>query len=272
MVGSKDYLSVDLNGAFVGKSNAFVLTGNTRLSRYASGYFGNPNIREFNNFGVGGSIFMDNKEPSKNIGAAVTGSFQIPLNMRKLSFLSFGISVKGVYNTLDTSSAESGSSSKKSFYPDLDFGIYYYGTNFFAGLSSTNLLRKDHSAGMIAEIPVTRQYYFTAGYKILLSKSLNIVLEPSVFVNVSDSTFSDITENINPILKLYLEDFCLGTYFISNGKISFFFQYKYSKFYVGAFFELPKKSPYFKRTPLVEFTAGINLQIDKSRYSRHSHW
>lgn len=274
MVGSKDYLSVDINAAFEGKSNALVLAGNTRLSKYASGYFGNQGVREFKNFGIAGSLFKNTNGPSQNIGASLGGSLQIPLNMRKLSFLSFGVSVKGIYNTLDTSSGLSGSALKKSIYPDLDVGIYFYGTNIFVGLSATDMLRneKDPETVQVREIPVTRQYYFTAGYKILLSKSLNIVLEPSVLINASDSTLHKISDNINPILKLYLEDFCIGSYFHNNGKISFFFQYKYSKFYVGAFFELPKKSPYFKRTPLVEVTAGINLQIDKSRYTRHSHW
>lgn len=274
MVGSKDFLSIDLNGAFEGKSNAFVLGGNARLSKFKSGYFANPEIREFYNFGIGGSLFKDVNGSSQNYGASLIGSFQIPLNMRKLSFLSVGVAAKGVYNILDTSTVELINSSKKTFYPDFDLGIYYFDTKFFTGLSATNLLRstKANVTTGNREIPVSRQYFFIAGYKILLIKSLNIVLEPSVLINAFDSTLKDIPDNINPILKLYLDNFCVGTYFLSHGKTSFFFQYKYSMFYVGAFFELPKKSPYFKRTPMVEFTAGINIQIDKSRYTTHGHW
>lgn len=274
IVGSKDYLSIDLNTSFEGKSNALVLCGNTRISRFKSGYFANPEIREFSNFGIGGSVFKDISGSSQNTGASVIGSFQIPLNIRKLSFLSIGVAAKGVYNVLDTSIVEPGNPSKKTFFPDFDLGIYYFGTNFFTGLSTTNLLRntkKTDTLG-IRGINVNRQYFFTAGYKILLIRNLNFVLEPSVLINASDSTFSKISDNIIPILKLYLADFCIGTYFPRHGETSFFFQFKYSKFYIGGFFEFPKKSPYFKRTPLVEFTAGINIQIDKSRFSKRSHW
>jgi type IX secretion system PorP/SprF family membrane protein len=274
IIGSKDFLSVDINAAFQGKSNTQIISGNTRFSKTKLGYLLSPDIKEFNNIGIGGSVFNDVNGLSQNIGASVAGSYQIPLNTRKLSFLSFGASVKGVYNILDTGSVEPRSPSKKTIYPNLDLGIYYFGTNFFSGLSATNLLgnpENPDSLGRFA-IPVIRQYFFTAGYKILLSRSLNIVLEPSVLINAYDSTIKKIPDNINPILKLYVENFCFGTYFLSNGKTSFYFKYIYPRFYIGAFFELPKKLPYFKRTPIVEFTMGINFQIDKSRFSRHSHW
>jgi hypothetical protein len=121
-------------------------------------------------------------------------------------------------------------------------------------------------------IPVSRQYFATAGVKILLSKSLNIVLEPSVLISAYDSTLTEFSDNINPIIKLYVENFCLGTYFLSEGNIAFFFQYRFPKWYIGSFFEIPKKSPYFKRTTVIEATMGINLQLDKSRLSKSSHW
>jgi hypothetical protein len=101
---------------------------------------------------------------------------------------------------------------------------------------------------------------------------MNIVLEPSVLIIANDSTLSKISEYINPIVKLYLEDFCFGSSYSNKGIISFFAQYRYPKFYVGAYYEVPKKTPYFKKTPIVEFTLGLNIQTDKSRLSNHSHW
>ena len=101
---------------------------------------------------------------------------------------------------------------------------------------------------------------------------MNIVLEPSVLISATDSTFGKITDNINPIIKLYLEDFCIGTSFRSGGKISLFGQFRYPRFYVGAYYELASKTPYYKNKPIVEFTLGINIQPDKSRLTKHSHW
>jgi len=274
IVGSKDFLSIDLNAGFQGKSNTQILSGNTRFSKTQSGYFSSPDIIEFKNFGIGGSVFNDINGLSHNMGVSAAGSYQIPLNTRNLSFLSFGASVKGVYNMLDTGSAEPGNHLKKTFYPNLDLGIYYYGTKFFTGLSTTNLFGNPENPDSLGiyTIPVSRQYFFTAGYKILLSRSLNIVLEPSVLINAYDSTIKEISDNINPILKLYVENFCVGTYFLSDGNTSFFFQYRFPRLYIGAFFELPQKSPYYKRTPLVEFTMGIIIKPDKSRLSRLSPW
>jgi hypothetical protein len=122
------------------------------------------------------------------------------------------------------------------------------------------------------KVPLSRQYFLTSGYKLLLSKSLNIVLEPSFLISATDSTFRKIKDNFNPIIRLYLGDFCLGTSFRTGGMISFFSQFRYPRFYVGVFYELAKKTSYFKHTPIVEFTLGINILSDKSRFSHHSHW
>jgi type IX secretion system PorP/SprF family membrane protein len=274
IVGSKDFLSIGVNAAFQGNSNTQLLSGNTRISKTKSGYFSSPDIVEFKNTGIGGSIFRDINGISNNIGISASFSYQIPLTTRKLSFLSFGISLKGVYNTLDNDSVGPAHSFKKTFYPDFDMGIYFYGTSFFAGLSSTNILGNPWKSDTleIFKIPVSRQYFFTAGFKILLSKPINLVLEPSVLIVASDSTIRKISDNINPVIRLYLEDFCIGTCFSSGGKISFFTQYRYPKFFVGAYYELAKKTAFFKNTPLIEFTLGINIQPDKSRFSNHSHW
>jgi type IX secretion system PorP/SprF family membrane protein len=274
IVGSKDFLSMGVNAAFQGNSSSQLISGNTRISKTNSGYFLSPDILEFKNIGVGGSVFKDINGISRNIGISASCSYQVPLNTANLSFLSFGVTVKGVYNTLDNDSIGPAHSFKKTFFPDFDLGIYYYGTSFFIGLSSTNIIGNPWKSDSleIFKIPVSRQYFFTAGYKILLSKSMNIVLEPSVLIFANDSTIRKISDNINPIIKIYLEDFCFGTSLHSNGKISFFTQYRYPRFYVGAFYELPEKTAYFKKSPIVEFTLGINIQIDKSRFSKHSHW
>lgn len=271
IVGSKDFLSLGINMAYQGKSSSQMISGNTRITKTKSGYFSSPDITEFKNTGIGASIYNDYDGFARNMGLSVAGSYQIPLNTRKLSFLSFGTAIKIEYNTITATLSDT---LRKTYYPNLDIGIYYYGTNFYTGMSAVNLLGspwKPDTLG-IYNVPVSREYFFTAGYKFLLSKSLNIVLEPSVLILATDSTFSKIKDNINPIVRLYLEDFCFGTSFRSDGKISFFAQFRYPRFYIGGFYELAKKTPYFKKTPLVEFTVGLNIQPDKSRITNHSHW
>jgi type IX secretion system PorP/SprF family membrane protein len=274
IIGSKDFLSVNLNSAFQGNSNTQIISLNTRFSKTRSGYFTSPDILEFKNTGIGGSVFHDVSGRSENFGISLGGSYQIPLNTRKLSFFSFGASVKGIYNILDTASFEQNYPSEKTFYPNLDLGIYYFGIKFYTGISVTNLFGNPQNSDDrgIYKIPVDRQYFFSAGYKLLLNKSMNVVVEPSLLISAYDSTFNKISKNIKPILKLYVENFCIGTYFYGNGKTSFFTQFRYPRFYVGAFFELPKKTPYYKGSPIVQLTMGLNIQIDKSRLSDHNQW
>jgi type IX secretion system PorP/SprF family membrane protein len=274
IVGSKDYITLDFNAAFQSKSYAQYLGGNARLSKSKPEYFSSPQLKEFNGIGLGGSVFNDFNGSSHNIGINAAGSFQIPMGPKDLSFLSFGASLKGVYNISDSITTEIGSASKNTFYPNLDGGIYYYGTNLFTGVSVVNLFGnpgKRDSTGNY-RIQVERQYFFTIGYKFLLSKTLNIVLEPSILVDVTDSTIGKIGEHLNPILKLYIDNFCLGSYFLSDGNTSFFFQYRYPKFYIGAFYELPRKTAYYKKAPIVELTLGFNFRNDKSRFSKRSQW
>lgn len=271
MVGSKDFISIGFISAFQGKSNTQLLSWNTRITKTNSGYFSSPDITEFKKTGIGASVFNDFDGLSRKIGLSASVSYQISLNTRELSFLSVGVSAKEEYNTITT---EIKDPVKKNFYPNLDVGIYYYGTNFFTGVSAINMLGspwKPDTLGVF-KVPVSKQYFFTAGYKLMLSKSLNIVLEPSVLITSTDSTFDKISDNIIPILKLYMQDFYFGTSFHQNGNISFFTQFRYPRFYVGAYYELAKKTAFYKKTPIVEFTLGLNIQPDKLRRSYKSHW
>jgi type IX secretion system PorP/SprF family membrane protein len=274
IVGSKDFMALDFIAAFKGKSRTQILAGNSRLAKTRPGYFSSTQLKEFNGVGLGGSLFNDLNGSSHNIGISAAGSYQFPMNTKDLAFLSFGAAVKEVYNILDISTADESSPLKKTFHTNVDAGVYYYGTNFFTGVSAVNLLGNPGDADSLGnfEIPVSREYFFTIGYKFLLSKKQNIVLEPSLLINALDSTLGDLGDNINPILKLYIDNFCIGSYFFSDGNTSFFFQYRYPKFYIGAFYELPRKTAYFKKEPIVELTLGLNFQVDKSRYSKRSHW
>jgi type IX secretion system PorP/SprF family membrane protein len=273
IAGSKDFPSLDLIVANQGKLNAQVLSANARIVKKGPSYFLSPKLNEFTNIGIGGSVFNEVTSEYENTGASFTLSYQIPLDKQRLSYLSFGASIKGVYNTMDSIlSTDPGLSrpSKTTFYVNPDFGIYYYRPSFFAGISSTNLLgspKKADSLGL-GGIPVTRQYYFQAGYKILISRSYNIVLEPSLIINANDSSTFKTSDILKPMLKVYLDNFCAGTYFNDFNNYSVFFQFKYPRFSIGAFFQLPKNSPYFKKELTAEFMLGINL----SKNSPRNHW
>ena len=273
ITGSKDFFSVDFSAGMNGKANSQLLSGNMRLSKSPQHYLSSPGIPEFTNIGIGAYLYNDYNGPSRNIGFAAAGSYHIQLDKEALSFLSVGIAARVVSNHY-SGNTDLGEPSSSKIFPDFDAGIYYYRTNLYAGFSATNLLgtpvNSDTSSTYI--IPVSRQFFFNAGYKIILSRSRNILLEPIIILNSDDKFSGDILDMIQPALKLYAGNFCVGTYFNDYDRFSFFFQYKYKSFYVGSYFSLPYNSPFYK-TPLIgEISIGINLSSIKSGISRMYHW
>jgi type IX secretion system PorP/SprF family membrane protein len=271
--GSKDFSSIDLIAAVQGSSKSQLLSGNWRIAKKVPGYFLSPDIKEFTNVGIGGYIFNDKSDSSKNTGIGATFSYHIPLDKKHLSFLSFGTSVKWVkFNRDEVHSTDPAKSkpAKNVSYPNMDLGIYYYSPALYAGISFTNLFGNPESPNTLGEyeIPVSRQFFFQTGYKILLSRSLNIVLEPSIIINADGSSSQESKNMLEPMLKFYFESFCFGSYFNDFDKMSFFLQYKYPRFYFGTFFQLPKDTPYYKQSMVAEITLGLNF----TRLSGKSHW
>lgn len=273
IAGSKDFFSVDLSAGKFGKANSQLISGNMRLSKKPVSYLSSPPIPQFTNIGVGAYLFSDYDGATRNTGFGATGSYHFQLDKDALSFLSVGVTGKLVYNDY-AGNTDLGEAPSTKFFPDLDAGIYYYSPGLYAGISATNLMGTPANADTLYTYtkPVSRQLFFVAGYKIVLSRARDIVLEPMIILNSDDSFSGDIIDMIQPALKLYAGSFCVGTYFNDFDRFSFFFQYKYNSFYVGAHFSLPYNSPFYKSPLIEEIAVGINLSSIKSGISRMYHW
>lgn len=273
IAGSKDFFSIDLLTSKYGDANSQVLSGNLRLLKHSNDYFSSPGTPEFTKIGIGALVFNELDGLSRNNGFSGTASFHLPLDKENLSFLSFGASGKVVYNQY-SGNPDLSDSSKNTVIPNIDAGVYYYNKSLFAGLSVTNIPGNPEEPDTLGiyKIPLSRQLFFQLGYRIVLSKSHNILLEPSIIVN-SDDTFSKkIADMIKPALKLYAGSFCTGTFFNDFNKMSFFMQYKYPRFYIAAYFELPNKEPFYKSPIRTEFALGLNISSLKSQSTRLNHW
>ncbi len=271
ITGSRDYSSVDLITAFQGESNAQLISAETRMTGIQPGYFSSGDMITYKNTATGTYVFREKNANFTNSGVAATVAYHIPLNKKSLSFLSFGVAFKGYFSSANRAPF---TTSGPEFYPGMDLGAYYYGQHLFTGFSATNVFGepKNGDNPEAFKIPVSRQFYFHAGYKILILRSLDIIFEPSIISIFDTLNVSKAGENIRPVLKLYLQNFCLGTYFHDHEKNTFFFQYRYPKFYIGGYIALPKKSPYYPKDVIVEITAGVNFSKDKRRFAGHGHW
>ncbi len=277
IAGSKDFSSLNIISVFQDGNASNLLSAEGRLTKKGNGYFSSGGNREFSNFGIGGSVFKDLNGNSTQLGGSVSAAYHIPLSKNRLSFLSIGTSVKGVQNSLEygTSVDSLGAlSPKETFFPNIDLGIYFYSGNIFAGISATNLLGNPEEADSLGnyEIPVSQTYNFNIGFKIMLIPSINLVVEPSILFEMENLDEIEPTEVLHPLVKVYLEEFCFGMYFYDKDVTSFFFQYRYPGFYLGAFYGLKKNSAYYLNKPLLELTAGVNLSRKGMKVRRSSHW
>ena len=272
IAGSKDFLSFDFLSSWYGKYRSQIISSNTRLTKASQGYISSPDAFEFTNLGVGGAIFNDMIGNHRNTGISGTVSYHFPLGDQQLSFLSVGASAKGIYNFF-SGDQDLGLPEKNRFFPNIDAGVYFYGQAFFAGISATNLLGPPEDT-LGTGIPVSRQYFLYTGYKIILSRSLDIVLEPSIILNSGESSSPspEIKDIIEPVVKIYFQDFCIGTYINDFEKIPFFLQYRYPRFYISAYFQIPRDTPFYKENLLVEFALGLNLSGHKIKFAGAGHW
>lgn len=273
IAGSKDFFSVEFLGSKYGESNSQIIAGNTRLSKNQPGYFSSPGIREFSPIGVGGYIFSETDGAARNTGLSVGGSYHLELDNAGLTYLSVGLAAKAIYHNYPGSS-EAGDNEYEKFFPNFDAGVYYYSPNLFGGISATNLLGTPSNPDTLSPhiINSSRQLFMLLGYKFYVSKSWNLVIEPSLIFNSDDSFSGEITDMLQPALKVYAGNFCLGTYFNSFDKYSFLIQYKYPRFYIGTYFALPANSAFYKSPIASELTIGINLSAVKSVSTNTNHW
>lgn len=262
--GSKDFSNISLTTKASKSPDTQILNFNTRI--YSPG-------GTFSKWGVGAYAFQEQFDLSWNTGVYVSGAYHLALDRQKLHFLSFGAGLKGIFAVPKEDGETPTDSLAAIFRPNMDLGIYYYGPNAFAGISSTTIFGTDidgDSSLMYSEFD--RQYNFLVGYKFLVSKRLGIVIEPSLLSSFDDQTISDPLEHIVPYLKVYLNNFYIGSYLKDLDIFALFFQYQFPKFYTGVFLEFPRVGYLNDENIIFELSAGMNLGKGSPTFTQHRHW
>ncbi len=264
-VGSKDFTNISITSKILNTPNNQIINFHQRLTG-SDGFF--------SNIGIGAYIFQEQLENSWNTGLAAASSYHIALDDANVHNLAVGASLKGILNIpkeLEEAPADSASS---SFNPNMDFGVYYYGPTAFAGLSVTTLFgtKLSNELTIDSDAYFQREYHLYGGYKFLLSKSNAIVLEPSVLVSLNDSTISEPQKHLVPYLKVYLQNFYIGTYMKSLDIFALFFQYQFPRFYTGVFLEFPRVGFLNNDNIIFEISLGVNLGKEGQKFLQYRHW
>jgi hypothetical protein len=264
-VGSKDYTNIGLTSRIYKVPDNQIIAFHKRMTG-ANGFF--------SNVGIGGYVFQEQLDQSWNTGLAFSGAYHYSIDEARLHNISGGATLKGILHVPKKQTEIPDDSLSSSFRPNMDLGVYYYGPTAFAGISVTTLFgsKNDDAPGVNNEAAFPRQYHLYGGYKFLLSRKNAIVLEPSLLVSVEDSTFSEIHKHMVPYLKLYLENFYIGTYVKSKDLFALFFQYQFPRFYTGIFLEFPRVGFLNEDNIIFEVSLGINLGKGDQRFLQFRHW
>jgi len=262
--GSKDFTHLNLTTKAINFTQSQLVNIHTRLATPDG---------EYSKFGVGAYAYQEQWNDSWNAGLAVTGSYHYTLDDRNLHNLAAGVSLKGFFMVPNKGEEAALDSSHTVFRPNMDLGFYYYGPKGFAGLSTTSLFATDikgDSAQLFSEID--REYHLYGGYKFLINKKLRIVIEPSLLISLDDETISEPHKHIVPYLKLYLQNFYLGTYLKDLDTFALFFQYQFPKFYAGLFLEFPRVGYLNDDNIIFEVSVGLNLGQGGPSFLQYRHW
>ena len=284
IAGSKDYtilnLSVRQNTAKIsGAPKTQMLSAQTRLRNFLN--LGSKSIKkgsQFSNVGLGGYLFNDASGPLKKIGFQFTYAYHLPLSRKSIEHISFGVSFNGFtysinygeLNVLRDPLINEGT--QRAFVPDANFGVYYYGTKLFGGISAAQIFETPikWSNDNFEQVPISRRYFLFAGTKFLIYD--DIIVEPSVLFQATDETISTVYKQFDINLKLYFNSIMAGLSYRMNTGFTIWGQYQYRNFFFGLSYEYPTSEIISYNYGTIEVVIGINLGQGKNRFGDSRYW
>lgn len=271
--------SMVLNPAFVGSKDFTNIALTSRVFNFSSQLI-NVHKRlknqegEYSNIGLGAFAFNEQGTYSWNTGLGLSGSYHMAIDKEHLHNISGGLTLKGIASVPNKGEVQAYDSASTAFTPDLDLGVYYYGPHAFAGLSITSLLESSDKMDSLTRTyaSIDRGYHLYGGYKFVLVRDLGIVLEPSILVSLNGETINEPHKHLTPYLKIYLQNFYLGSYLKDFDTFALFFQYQFPKFYTGVFLEFPRVGYLNDENIIFELSMGVNLGDGGKKFLQYRHW
>ncbi|MEO9533255.1 MAG: type IX secretion system membrane protein PorP/SprF [Crocinitomicaceae bacterium] len=210
-----------INPAYAGSRNSY-----SAVLLHRSQWVGMPGAPTTQSFAIhapstktglawGLNFAHDNIGPTRNIMFAGTGAYIIKFEDSKLAF---GLRA-GIYNTVfdrsmlnfkeDNDQLDIGGT-EGAMVPSFDFGVYYYKTKFYAGLSANHLTKHtfqfdDFEDSVTTTMSLRRHFMLNAGYVWEIKK--NFMLKPSFMLKVVPGAPANLDVNLS---ALFYKRFWLG--------------------------------------------------------------
>jgi len=149
--------------------------------------------------------------------------------------------------------------------PNVGFGMYYYGENFFAGVSVPRVFGSAFSfRDSVNHKPLSlhdQHLYLTGGYTFQVSPQVQI--RPSVLVKMVFD--APVTFDVNVNVKLG-DRWWLGTYYRFNESVGANFSLRMGKsMYLGYAYDFPINAMAFNQWGTHELMIGIDLSKNRKR-------
>jgi len=220
------------------------------------------------NIAWGINLAHDKLGPTRNIIAAGTIAYHLKFKESKLSFGLRG----GIYNSIfnknllnfkqDGDPYDVGGVSS-AVVPSFDFGMYYYKTKFFVGISATHLWSTNFKYD---DLPNSNMYLrthtmLTTGYVFEINNKL--VLKPSLFIKSTNTSPFNLDINLSALLY---KKVWLGISFRNTSSVNFLLDMNVTDYLrVGYAYDLliNQLSQYSKGTH--ELFIGFDFDIKKSQ-------
>jgi type IX secretion system PorP/SprF family membrane protein len=149
------------------------------------------------NVGLGLGLYSDKNGPLNTNGIQIAYSYQILLT--KSLRLSMGLSAKltqyslnqGVFKPTDKDDPLLSNNTENLLRPNFNFGFWLYNTEYYLGLSTTNLADFNEFGNGLNYKETIRALFLKSGYKFSLNS--NSILEPSLLLRSNkNKSFVDV--------------------------------------------------------------------------------
>lgn len=175
---------------------------------------------------LGAHIYNDRIGPMSNTSAMATFAYRIIFPKGKLSFgIQAGVKSNGIvwsdFNALNEDDPFLINRAKNKVVPDANFGVYYYTNNFFAGLSSHQLLQNQtlvikDSEGNTQVSKLLTHFYAMTGVVIPIND--NVLFRPSLLAKYVKNAPPQVDLNAS---FLFANKLWLGASYRTEKAVSF---------------------------------------------------
>ncbi len=190
--------------------------------------------------GIGGHIYNDHNGPIDRTG--IEGTYAYHLDLEK-TLISFGLSVNFFQMRLNTDKLiladdlpdEVIDGGKHTlFIPDASIGIYALSQDYYAGISTINVLQSlvQFGKNRTGDYHLNRQYNLMGGYKYLLNDDL--LFEPSFLLKIPQTMRAQLDIQMKVHIK---QDYWAGLTFRTGSAFCIFGGAKVDRYFIGYAFD-----------------------------------